>query len=138
MRHYIWGIIAFVLMIGGGVSMIADMAQENPSMIENTDFAEFNNSFNEISELNQQVDRIELNLNSSEPDFGAFGGLNALIESSWDFLKGVRGMFKFMDVAFSGLSKIFGVPQWIVILMGLAVTVLVAFIIFSAIFQRDI
>ena len=138
LRHYIWGAIAFVLIIGGGVSMMADMSKSNPSMIENTEFSNFNKSFNQISEINNNVNTMGSRINSTEPDFTEFGGLNALIKSSWDFLKGIRAMFNFMDVAFRGLSKIFGVPPWIVVLVGLAVTVLVVFVIFSAIFQRDI
>lgn len=137
-RHYIWGILVFTLFIVGGVSMFAIYKDADPTFATDDTYTRFNQSFNRLSEVTATVGALEDGITQADTDFGAFGVLNALISSSWQSLKLMFTSFGIMNDAYNGLSSVFGVPAWIPGLMILAVIVLIAFTIYSAIFQKEL
>ena len=137
-RHYIIGIVMFTFMIVGGVSIFSIYGNSEPSFIQNEQFQDFNNSFNVVNDITKQVDDLEESITEADTDFGLFGVLNALISSAWQALKLLFTSLSFMDGVFLGLTSVFGIPGWIPALVGVLVTVILIFSIFSAIFQRDI
>ncbi len=137
-RHYIIGIVMFTFMIVGGVSIFSIYGNSEPSFIQDEQFQDFNNSFNVVNDITKQVDDLEESITEADTDFGLFGVLNALISSAWQALKLLFTSLSFMDGVFLGLTSVFGIPGWIPALVGVLVTVILIFSIFSAIFQRDI
>jgi len=137
-RHYIIGIVMFTFMIVGGVSIFSIYGNSEPSFIQDEQFQDFNNSFNVVNDITKQVDDLEQSITEADTDFGLFGVLNALISSAWQALKLLFTSLSFMDGVFAGLTAVFGIPGWIPALIGVLVTVVLIFSIFSAIFQRDI
>lgn len=137
-RHYIIGIIMFTFFIVGGVSLLSIFNDSNPTFTSDDKFTEFNQSFNVLDDVTDQVDSLEGSITEADTDFGLFGVLNALISSAWQALKLLFSSLSFMDNVFGGLASIFGVPTWIPAIVILIITVVLAFAIFSAIFQRDL
>lgn len=138
LRDYIWGILIFTLFIVGGTSMMGIMQSHDSTYATDEKYTQFNDSFNRLSEVTTAVEGLQTGITEAETDFGAFGVLNALISSSWQSLKLMFSSFSLMNAAFDGLTVVFGVPAWVAGLITLAVIVLIAFIIYSAIFQSQL
>lgn len=138
LRHYIWGIIIFTLFIVGGVSMLAIYKDGDPSFASDDTYTRFNQSFNRLDDVTSTVSNLQSGITDADTDFGSFGVLNALISSSWQSIRLMFTSFGIMNDAYNGLSAIFGIPAWIPSLIILAVTVLIAFTIYSAIFQKEL
>lgn len=139
-RHYIFGIIAFTGFIMAVSVMMSEM---NPSdtLTDQKDVIAFNNTFNKMDEVQEVVNDLEGRVkdDTDETNFGVFGVLNALINRGWTTLRLLYTSFDFMDDAFYGVTKTFGsVPVWSVVLILAAITIMITFSIFSAIFQRDV
>jgi len=137
-RHYLIGIILFTLFIVGGVSILAEFRNSDAGFGDSDRFNEFNQTFNKLTEVTESTETIEDNIVNAEVDEGIFGVLNSLISSGWQTFKLLFTSFGFMEDALAGLTTFFGVPAWIVTLIILLVTVVIAFAIYSAIFQREI
>lgn len=137
--NYIMGIVIFTLVVACGVGMISEFRAKKPTFVDDTKFEEFNNTFNVMEEANTQVDSYQTNIESSEDvDFGVFGVLNALIRNSWQVLRNIFGGFSFMDSLFTNAGKMFGIPTWVATSIISLITIMFAFAIFSAIFQRKL
>jgi hypothetical protein len=136
--QYIIGIVLFCFIIVGGISMLSIFADTDPTFTDDDDFNKFNESFNVLSDVSSQVDSLESSITEADTDFGVFGVLNSLISSSWQSLKLLFTSLSFMDDVFLGMSTMFGVPTWIPTIIVLALTVMIAFAIYSAIFQREL
>jgi len=132
-RHYIIGIVMFTFMIVGGVSIFSIYGNSEPSFIQDEQFQDFNNSFNVVNDITKQVDDLEQSITEADTDFGLFGVLNALISSAWQALKLLFTSLSFMDGVFAGLTAVFGIPGWIPALIGVLVTVVLIFSIFSTV-----
>lgn len=137
-RHYIIGIVIFTLFIVGGISMISIFNDSDATFADDAKLEQFNESFNVLNNITDEVTDLEDSIVNADTDFGTYGVLNALISSAWQTLRLTFNSFRFMNNVFSGLSTFLGVPAWITGLIILIVTVMFAFAIYSAIFQRDI
>lgn len=136
--HYIVGIILFTLVMVGGVAFLADLNSVDPTFADQDKFQEFNNTFNKMDDVTSNVDSLQSNIEDADTDFGTFGVLNSLISSGWQTLKLLFSSFGFMTSAYQGISSFFGLPAWVPIFIGMLVTVMLAFAIYAAIFQREI
>lgn len=138
-RSYVFGIIIFTLLIVGGISIFASFGAVNPSMVTSTKYEQFNNTFNKFSDLNESVTNLQSSIESDDnKEFGVFGVLNGLINAAWNSLKLIFQSFGFMSDVGDGLNKVFGVPSWIPNLLFLSVITMLAFTIWSAIFQSEL
>ena len=137
-RHYITGIIIFTLFIIGGIAIIGELTHEDAGFVDDEKFSSFNDTFNVYDDITTEVGDLRSDIEDADTDFGLFGVLNSLISSSWQSLKLLISSFGFMDAVFNGLESFVGIPGWVGGLLILLVTVLLAFAIYSAIFQRDI
>lgn len=134
---YIMGIIVFTFFIVSGMTMIMEMKTVKPGFAEEDSFTSFNNTFNKYQDLTTAVNKSGSFL-EQQPQFGVFGGLNALVESAWNTLKLLGTSFSFMNDVFNGLHTVFGIPAFVGGLLILAVVILIVFAILSAIFRLDI
>lgn len=137
-RHYLFGVLAFTIFIVGGVSMLSIFKQADPTFASDDTYTRFNESFNQLSEVTTTVGALQTGITDADTDFGAFGVLNALISSAWQSLKLMFTSFGIMNDAYNGLSTVFGIPAWIPGIIILAVTIIIAFTIYSAIFQKEL
>lgn len=137
-RHYITGIIIFTLMIVSGVYIVAEFNRGNPGQIDSTDLVRFNRTFNKLSDVEDSVGSLQDNIENAPQDWGIFGVLNSLIKGAWNTMSLLFSSFGFMTDVFNGLATYFGVPAFVPALIGLLVVSMLAFAIYSAIFQRDI
>jgi ABC-type phosphate transport system permease subunit len=118
--------------------MMSIYSDTDPTYIQHDKFTKFNSSFDKMENVTDSVDDIESSITNAQTDFGLFGVLNSLISTSWQSLKLMFSSFAFMDSVWKGTNYIFGVPIWVASLIGLLVTVVIAFAIWSAIFQREL
>jgi hypothetical protein len=137
-RHYIIGIIMFTFFIVGGIAIMTEFSQDDPTFLDNDKYSTFNSTFNKYDQVTRNVNSLRTNIEDADVDYGTFGVLNSLISSGWNTLKLLFTTFSFMNGVFTGLYTIFGVPVWIPALIILLVTVVICFAIYSAIFQREI
>lgn len=137
-RNYLYGIILFTLFVVGGSAMLAEFSKSDPTYLQDDKFTEFNKSFNVMEDVETQVDSLQDGIEGASTDFGLFGVLNSLISSAWQTLKLLFSSLSFMTSVYLGMNTVFGVPLWVGGLIGMLVTVLIAFAIYSAIFQREI
>ena len=139
-RHYIYGIIVFMFFIVGITSLFTIIQSYDSTALDDPRYAEFNESFNRLGELNESMDALQKPLLSTEDSGqqGAFGQLNALIITAWNSLKALPTTLAFAISAMTGLVTVFGIPTWIITIIGFLVTTMILFAIWSAIFQREI
>jgi len=136
--HYLIGIIAFTAVILAGMSMIGELNKADSTF--SGKYETFNSTFNVYDNVTSEIE----GMSDSLPDvdasqFGVFGVLNALIQSSWQTLRLSVQSFGFMDAVFNGLSnEIPAIPTWVGGLIIAAILVVFVFAIFGAIFQRDL
>jgi len=136
-RHYVYGIVIFTLFVVAGVTFVSTFADGGGSIDEDR-LGSFNKTFNKMDSLSSTTADLRSGVEDAETDFGAFGVLNSLISGAWNTLRLLFSSLGFMDGVFSGLETEFGVPAFIGVLIGLLAVLLIAFAIYSAIFQRDI
>ena len=133
---YIVGILIFTLVIVGGVSMTAIVNDVRP--INSEKYDEFNNTFNVFDEVTTEVDSLESTVKDTNPEWGALGALNALIDSGFQSIKLTLTSFGFMDGVFTGGSSLFGVPTFVAIIITAIITIIIIYSIYSAVFQKDL
>lgn len=126
-------------MIGVGVGMIGLYRADTPSYGTNgTTLTKFNETFYKLDDISNTVGDLESGITNTTAQFGVFGVLNSLISGSWQTLRLLFNSLSFTTTVFKGLGTFFGVPTFIIKIMGLLLTVIIAFAIYSAIFQREI
>lgn len=130
---YIIGGILFTFILVGGVAYVSSFA-----VTDTSDLKQFNKTFNKYDQVlaysNDTRDSIKL----SDPDPGVLGFLNALIQTSWNTLKLTFTSISFIGDAITGISEFFPVPTWIPALILAIITIIIAFAIYAAIFQRGV
>jgi len=136
--HYIIGIIAFTFVILAGMSMVGELNKADSTF--SGKYESFNNTFNVYDNVTSKMEEISESLPAVDSSqFGVFGVLNALIQSSWQTLRLSIQSFGFMDSVFQGLSnEIPAVPIWVGGLIISSILVVFVFAIYGAIFQRDL
>lgn len=137
-RHYIIGIIIFTFFIVGGMAILTEFNNAKPTFIDDDKFTQFNSSFNKVNDLTTSIEDLETTITESDEEIGVFGVLDALINTGWNTLTLLFTSFGFMEDVFTDLSGLFGVPAWVGALLVLLVTVMFAFAIFTAVFQREV
>jgi len=138
-RHLLIGFIIFTLIVAGGATMLSELAQTKPTFTDDDAFRDFNQSFHKLDVLRENTEALESNASATANEqSGDFGFLDALVGKSWNTLTQLGNSIGFIKDSLDGTSKIFGIPSWIPALIGLIITVVLVFAIFSAIFQRDV
>ena len=142
-RDLWYGFIIFTLIIVGGVSLMGEFNSYDSNYLQGdasgSNFEQFNNSFNQLDEVTDQTNAIKETFQpEDDKPISALGALNALVLGSWNVLVGMFGSITFMTNALTGLTNSFGVPAWIMGIIGLLIIILISFSIWSAVFQREI
>lgn len=135
-RHYILGVIMMMFFVVGGVSLLSEYRTADATFDATDRTGEFNRSFNQLEAVQTQINTIESNF-ESDPEWGVFGALNALIKSAWNTFSLIFTSWGFMDSVFDGMYQMFGIPSWVSVFIGMIITVIIAFAIYSLIFQKD-
>lgn len=134
-RHYIYGVIIMMFFIVGGMGILSEFQSADVGF-DTTKIGEFNRTFNKLDDVQTQVGAIESSF-ETDPEWGLFGALNALIKGAWNTFALMFTSWSFMSSVFNGLESVFGIPGWIPTIIGLFITVTIAFGIYSLIFQKD-
>ena len=140
-RHLLFGFIIFTFFIVGGMSMIGEMAQKNPDFATDPSVQQFNVTLDKYADLTSSVKKVETGVGESAEGKGSpgdFGFLNTLITGGYNLLTGLFTSFTFMGEAITGIAAVFALPSWMPVLIGFFITIIVAFGIYTAIFQREI
>lgn len=140
--QYIIGIIMFTMVIVGGIALINIYKNEGAAFANTAEFAEFNDTFNLMDDVESTVDDLQSNVEEEDADYGLVGEIvniaDTLINGLWNTLKLLASTLGFMNAAYTGLSDFFGVPVWATALIIMIVTVVIIFSIIGALFQRDL
>ena len=137
-RNYVVGIIIFTFFIVGGVAMIMDITKDNPSLRDAEKFGKFNSTFNKYNNITGYGDDLRGSIEDSDSSNNEWGVAGSLLLGAWNTLKLMFGSLSFMTSVFGGLYDVFSIPRWVGSLLITLVTIMIAFAIFSAIFQRDV
>lgn len=137
-RDYLIGSVFFSLVIIAGISILASVGESDASLLEDARYGQYNATFNKLGDVQEVVGDIETSITESEPNLGVFGVLNALVEMAWNGVKLFFTSFGFMNSVFTGLTSFFGLPWYVGASIILIVTIIIAFSIYSAIFQREL
>lgn len=137
-RHYIYGIIAFTLIIVGGMFLIGQFRSQSAGFVDDTLYGQFNRSFNTQDRLLSNTSKLKSDVQDAQPDQGTFGVLNSLINTAWSGIVFIFTGFGFMDTVFGGLAGVFGIPPFVAGIASLLVVALLVFVIWSAFFQKDV
>jgi hypothetical protein len=135
--QYIIGILMFTMLIVGGIYLIDIFRSQDSSPIDPTKYNQFNSTFNTMSDVTSKVSNLETDITESQSDFGTLGVLNSLISTAWQSLRLLFTSWGFFKNVLFGLT-IFGIPAFVPLILGLIITVMIAYSIYSAIFQREI
>lgn len=133
--EYLTGIVIFALVISGGIWMISSLRDADSSFVDDTKYAQFNQTFNKYEDVRTEVSDLEDSITEADTDFGVFGVLNSLISTAWNSLKLIFSSFSFMNAVFGGLYSFLGIPAFVGNLIITLVSVALVFAIFAAILQ---
>lgn len=136
-KNYLIGIVIFMGLITGTVHIMASFNVDNPQFLDQEKFSKFNATFNKMAESDDQITSVQNSIEGASTDPGLFGVLNALIMSAWTTLKNIFTSLSFMTAVFGGLYTIFGLPVWAGNMIVSIITIIIAFSIWGAIFQRQ-
>lgn len=139
-RHYIFGILlGFTLVVVAGLSLISIMANADDSVLRNDErLSSFNQSFNKLEDIQQEIDDLNRSITSDQGDPGAWGFLNAIIGVSWNSMQLTGDSFNFGYTVLNNLSnELFRVPAWIPALIVSAILAMFVFTLISNAFQKD-
>lgn len=134
-RIFIYGIIVFTLMIGGVAFIMSQFAIDSPSFTSDENFQAFNSTFNKYNDVVEVGTNLSGDIQTSQPNPTLFGVLDSLVNSGWVAIKSLFNTLGFVNTIFGGLTNIFGIPSWIVALLTTLMVVMIAFSIYSLIFQ---
>lgn len=134
---YILGIIFFTFFILGGVTMMGELRQSDATFMADENTQAFNRTFNVYTSLDTSVSSLQSSVEDAGNDWGIFGVINALVGSAWNALRLLFSSLSFMNAVFVGLG-LFGVPSWVGGLASLTIIVIIAFAIYSSIFNSEI
>lgn len=136
-RTYIYGICIFTLIVVSGITLIGNFREVNPDFVDDERFEQFNSYFNKTDQLNSSIGTIRDSV-KQPGNIGPLGVLNALLNTANSALTSLITSFSFMDAAFSALTLIFGVPDFVVAIAILMIVVMISFSIWSAYFQKEL
>lgn len=130
----------FTLVVGAGVSLIAGFRSDSPGYGSNgTELKDFNDTFYKLDNIQTSVESLESGIrDTNSTDFGVFGVLNGLISGSWNTIRLLFSSLGFIKSVFQGMATFFGIPAFVITIISLFLTTLIAFAIYSAVFQREI
>lgn len=135
-RRLMYGFLILLFVVISGVSYLSYFTVD--STFDGGDkVGEFNRTFNKLSDVQENINSMESSIEDSDPSWGVFGVLNALINSVWQGVKLLFSSWSFVDIIFAGSSKIFGVPVYMVTIAGLFVSVTLIFAVWKLIFQTE-
>ena len=130
------GFIIFTMIILSGITwMVALNSDKGGGFINDERFSKFNESFNRFSDVDDSTRGLQDSLTGAEPKKGLFGVLDSLIDVAWGSLRALFSSFGFLITAWSCLGVVFGLPGWVVSLVGSLVIVALVFAIYSLIMQ---
>lgn len=138
-RDYVIGILIFVLVIAGGMTLIDIGQSQNPDFIEPTIYSDFNESFNQRQQALNATQNLEdrvLDLNLPKP----LAFLSVLFVKGYGVLTSLFSSLEFMEVIFTNIGRLYNIylPSWVDELVIAIVSTFLIFSIVSAILQRDI
>jgi hypothetical protein len=123
----------------GGLTLLGDFVDDSPEVAQDSKYSAFKENLDVRKDINETSNSLQEKLtNIDSTEFGIFGVLNALINGAWNTLKLLINNLSFMTGAMASAVSIFGLPSWVSGTVIMLVTILIAFSIYSAIFQRDI
>lgn len=138
-RHYLYGLILLAFVLMGGMALITELGVHQQTLLDDDRYSEFSIAINTMNRsLISSVDELESDTGQDQTEPGVFGWLNSLIGTSWTILTDLYNTFKFGGAAFTALGQVFGLPGWIVSTLLTFVTLIIAFSIISAIFQKNV
>ena len=135
-RDFLVALIIFGMLITAGVSLMAKFQAYQPTFTDSR-YAEFNSTFNKLSETEEKTLSLKNSLasqNLPQPlDFLANMYLTAY-QTAMSLFTG----FEFVTDIMTGLSSIFGIPTWAVSAILSLVTIIFTFGALSAFLARDL
>lgn len=136
---YMIAIVFFTIVVVGCIQLMVIFDNDDPDKSFSSDpqFANFNNSFNTLTNITNSTIDIQTKITSASPDQGLFGVLNSLMNTGWAIFLFTFVALGFMTTVFFGLT-LFGVPVWLIGLIALLPILIIIFNILAAFFQRDI
>lgn len=138
-RHLFFGFIIATIFIIGGLALMYNVSSSKDGYLGNeSDVQIFNSSFNKFADIESGAANLQSGITDASPEMGIFGVLNALIGTTWNALTGLFTTFAFMITLGGNLTTYFGIPWWATALGTMLILGILAFAIFTVIFQREI
>jgi hypothetical protein len=133
-QNYIIGIVLFMIIIGGGTYMFGTFVAVDGTIDTAGDVSRFESKLYLASNVTSAVNQMDTNIQSvTAEDTGVLGWLNALIGSAYDGLRAIGASIGFMGNAMGETANMFGIPSFIMGLIGLIILIVLAFAIWGAI-----
>lgn len=140
--HLVIAFSVFTISLLAGLGMINSFDQGYDNYIDNSQLHNFSNTFDKQTELQDSITELQSKINVENEDQSPFsqlfGFIDQLFSTGWAALKLFFTQLSFITDAISGLSSVFGVPEWFVTIASSLIIAFIAFAILTAIFQRDV
>lgn len=127
------GVILAMIVIGGGVYFMGTIFSYDNTLDNANQIQSFSTALNKSSEMTNSVNSMENSLDVSEQDVGLLGWLNNIVGSAYKGLKALYNEMSFIKVSINTVGNMFGVPAFVVGLIGLIVSIIIIIAIWSAI-----
>jgi len=138
-RNYLYGLVIFMMLIIGGVTILGAGFDGSDTFGNKDDYKQFNRSFNKLGELNSQVNTLESGVTeSSQEKASVWGFLDGLVNGVWYSVRSLSTSLSFATDIFTNLNTMFGVPAWVTVGVGMLITIMIVFSIISVIFKMNI
>lgn len=144
-KHILIGAMVAALVLVGGIYMISNDNQTGfkdrygQTLSTGNNYDEFaNKTITYYQGLQSSTETIEGNIKNAETQQGLLGALNGLIQTAWGSLKNLFSTLGFINDYMSYTStKVLGIPSFVAVLLWSIIIIIIAFSIWSAIFQKE-
>jgi hypothetical protein len=133
-QNYIIGIVLFMIIIGGGIYMFGQFLSVDSTIDSGGQVSDFESKLYLASNVTTAVDEMDASVQSvTAENVGPLGWLDALIKSAYNGMRAIGQSIGFMGNAIDEAGNIFGIPTFIMSLLGLIIIIVLAFALWMAI-----
>lgn len=136
MRSYIIGFILFTGVIIAGVTLMGEYGKENPG-IDTSQLTQFNESFNKLTDLQGSIQGLKSSTEAEQDSSWADRIYDATLGRIWTAIKLIGNSFDFIDTVLEDAAYFLKVPQFVVSIISLIVTVIIIFAIWGIFFSKN-
>ena len=135
-KNLLFGAIVFMIILTGSLSLISSFNTSDNQIIQGEEYKKFNDTFYKYDELNNVVTSLTNNINKTDEGFKVTDVLDSLFGTVWASLTVIPTSIAFIIDMITGLNIMYGIPQWFLGFVSMAIMISIVLAIWALITGR--